>query len=257
VIGQIEATVAALDPTPGDEADLWTAWRNDSSAIAREQLVLLYLPYARGIAVRLYRNHRHHGGDFGDYTQAACIGLLEAIERYDPGRGATFKTYAVRRIEGEIHNTLQRQSDVSEQVSLRRRLQRERLVSLKGESRPPAGRNGQQMLADLTEIAVGLAIGLMLEETAMYQAEDRDPVADNAYGTTAWRQARDRVLSAVRLLPQRQSQVIVMHYFHGLAFDQIGTVLRLTRGRISQLHREALLTLRTHLGPADQFSLVR
>jgi RNA polymerase sigma factor for flagellar operon FliA len=113
------------------------------------------------------------------------------------------------------------------------------------------------MLADLTEIAVGLAIGLMLEETAMYQAEDRDPVADNAYGTTAWRQARDRVLSAVRLLPQRQGQVIVMHYFHGLAFDQIGTVLLLTRGRISQLHREALLMLRTHLGPADQFSLVR
>jgi RNA polymerase sigma factor for flagellar operon FliA len=257
LIGQIDHVLAGPAPETGDEAALWTAWRNARSDAAREQLVLLHLPYARGIAVRLYRNHRHHGGDFGDYTQAACIGLLEAIERYDPERGATFRTFAVRRIEGEIHNTLQRQSDVGEQVSLRRRLQRERLVSLKGESRPPAGRDVQQLLADLTEIAVGLAIGLMLEETSMYQAEDRDPVADNAYGTTAWRQARDRVLSAVRLLPHRQGQVIVMHYFHGLAFDQIGTVLRLTRGRISQLHREALLMLRSHLGSAEHFSMVR
>lgn len=257
MIGTIDSAVAAPAPEADDEAALWAAWRDERSDAAREQLVLRHLPYARAIAVRLYRSHRHHGGDFGDYTQAACIGLIEAIERYDPARGASFRTYAARRIEGEIHNTLQRQSDVGEQVSLRRRLQRERLASLKGDSRPTASRDGQHLLADLTEIAVGLAIGLMLEETAMYQAEDRDPIADNAYGTTAWRQARDRVQSAIRLLPHRQGQVIVMHYFHGLAFDQIGTVLRLTRGRISQLHREALLQLRRHLGPAEQFSLVR
>jgi RNA polymerase sigma factor for flagellar operon FliA len=73
----------------------------------------------------------------------------------------------------------------------------------------------------------------------------------------AWRQARERMLGAVRALPDRERQVIVLHYLHGLTFEHIGAVLELTKGRISQLHREALLMLRAGLGPVEHFTLVR
>jgi RNA polymerase sigma factor for flagellar operon FliA len=104
---------------------------------------------------------------------------------------------------------------------------------------------------------MGLAIGLMLEETAMYASESSESRQDTAYSTVAWRQARERVVASVKLLPERERQIIVLHYFHALAFDQIALVFGLSKGRISQIHREALLRLRELLGPIDQFLLTR
>ncbi len=240
---------------PETEAALWSAWREQRSVAARENLVLLHLPYARKVALRMYRARAYMGIEYADFYQLACIGLLEALERYDPGHEAAFRTFAHSRIEGSVLDGLQHLTEVNEQVSLRRRMQRERLASLKGDTRA-APRTSEQVLAELSEIAVGLAIGLMLEETAMYRAETHESV-DTAYSTVAWRQARELMLGAVRTLPDRERQVIVLHYLHGLTFEHIGAVLELTKGRISQLHREALLLLRAGLGPVDHFTLAR
>lgn len=239
-----------------EELGLWTAWRTSSDLAARERLVLLHLPYARRVAVRLYRQRGSLRVEFDEYYQLACIGLLEAMDRYDFTRGASFRTFSLRRIEGSILNGLQKLSEVTEQVGMRRRLERERLASLKGDV-GSGRRNSRDMLSQLSDIAVGLAIGYMLEETAMFMADEGAVGFDTAYAGEAWRQTRERVIGAVRLLPDRERQIIDLHYFHALGFDQIGTVFGLTKGRISQLHRSALDRLRSCLGPADQFRMIR
>jgi RNA polymerase sigma factor for flagellar operon FliA len=239
-----------------EEARLWAAWRAEGSPTARERLVLRYLPYARWIASRLYRQRGSLSVEFDEYYQLACVGMLEAMDRYDEARGASFRTFSLRRIEGSILNGLPRLSEVSEQIGLRRRLERERLASLKGDG---LGSRQEQRdaLARLSEIAVGLAIGYMLEETAMFMADEHSGGPDTAYAGEAWRQTRERVIAAVRLLPERERQIIVLHYFHALAFEQIASVFGLTKGRISQLHRAALERLRSCLGAVEQFWLVR
>jgi RNA polymerase sigma factor for flagellar operon FliA len=239
-----------------DEPALWSAWRSSSDLAARERLVRLHLPYARRIAARLYRQRGSLQVEFDEYYQLACIGLLEAMDRYDASRGASFQTFSLRRIEGSVLNGLQRLSEVTEQVGLRRRMERERLASLKGET-GGGRRSSRDMLSQLSEIAVGLAIGYMLEETAMFLADEDVGGLDTAYAGEAWRQTRERVLASVRLLPERERQIIDLHYFNGLGFDQIGAVFGLTKGRISQLHRSALERLRGCLGPADQFRMIR
>lgn len=238
----------------GDENRLWSAWRTSGDLAAREKLVLMHLPFARGVAIRLYRQRGALKVEFDEYYQLACVGMLEAMARYEEDRGASFRTYAMRRIEGSILNGLEKLSEVSEQISLRRRLERERLASLKGET--GVGSRGTDTLKYLSEIAVGLAIGYMLEETAMYIA-DENSGRDTAYAGEAWRQTKLRVTRAVEMLPERERRVVVLHYFHALAFDQIAAAFGLSKGRISQIHKAAIVNLKTTLGTVDQFLLIR
>ncbi|MGN6276286.1 MAG: SigB/SigF/SigG family RNA polymerase sigma factor [Solirubrobacterales bacterium] len=80
------------------EADLWDRRLRTRDPIAREELVRLYLPLARGIALGFTRG----GESFDDLLQVASIGLLQAIDRFDPSRGRPFVAYATPTIRCEI-----------------------------------------------------------------------------------------------------------------------------------------------------------
>lgn len=225
------------------EALLWATLRFDNCQHAREPLFHLYRPYARTIAAR----HRPGGGDSTiacDAEQWAYEGLLQAIDSFDPLRGAPFPGFARRRIIGSIRDGLARSTEVNAQISIRRRLERERLRSLKEQSVD----NGGGAIVRLTEIAVGLAVGLMLADTRLIGGDEAVDPAASAYDSLAWRQTLSQLSGAVAALPEREASVIIDHYEHGLSFAQIAELLGLSRGRVSQLHRSALLRLRKKIG---------
>src|SRR5207247_5117094 len=91
-----------------EEAALWRQLRATSDAQAREKLLALHLPYARTLAATFYARRFHDEIEFGDYLQFASVGLLEALDRYDPGRGVQFRTFAARRMQGAILNGLEK-----------------------------------------------------------------------------------------------------------------------------------------------------
>lgn len=220
------------------EALLWATLRFDNRQEAREPLFQLYRPYARSIVAR----HRHLCIDRAtslDAEQWAYEGLLQAIDSYDPLHGAPFPGYAKRRIIGSIRDGLVQSSEINAQYDAKRRLERERLRSLKEQAgqKPDA-------IERITEIAVGLAISLMLAETRLVGGEEDPDPAPSAYDSLAWRQTQSQLARAVEKLPEREAYIILNHYEHGLSFAQIADLLGLSRGRISQLHREALLRLR-------------
>lgn len=80
------------------EADLWAHFCRTRDRSAREELVRLYLPMARGIALGFSRGAE----SFDDLLQVACVGLLQAIDRFDPSRGRPFVAYAAPTIRGEV-----------------------------------------------------------------------------------------------------------------------------------------------------------
>lgn len=79
------------------EAALWSMLRDERSAAARDALYLRYMPWASAIARRVHRRFPRLGADREDFIQNANIGLLEAIERFDPARGIAFQAYAMNR----------------------------------------------------------------------------------------------------------------------------------------------------------------
>ncbi len=220
------------------EALLWATLRFDNRQESREPLFHLYRPYARSIAARNWRTPADYGPS-SDAEQWAYEGLLQAIDSYDPLRGAPFRGFARRRIVGSIRDGLAKLSELDAQHSTRRRLQRERLQSLKGQLD-----EGKDAIERIAEIAVGLAVGLMLADTKIVAGDDDPDPAANAYDTLAWRQTQRQLSRAVELLPEREAMIIVNHYEHGLSFAQIADLIGISRGRVSQLHHSALHKLR-------------
>ncbi|MGH8080810.1 MAG: sigma-70 family RNA polymerase sigma factor [Lysobacter sp.] len=236
----VEETQAASAP----DAALWAALQQDNSSQARETIFLHYLPYAQAIAAGIYRGRFSKDVEFRDFQQLAYIGLLDAMVRFDASLGTSFKTFCTARITGSVLDGIKQLSDAQEQISLKRRLQRDRLNSLKDNSHP----RSRKLTDTLSELAVGLAIGHMLEGTGMF-SNGQEAIRHDGYEAVAWYQTCRSLRQAVSLLPTDMGKVISYHYFHSLPFEQIAGILGLSKGRISQIHRAGLGLLREKIQP--------
>jgi RNA polymerase sigma factor FliA len=229
------------------EADLWHRLRANGDAAARAALLALHLPYAKTVASVYYSRRFSDEVEFGDYLQYASVGMLEALERYDPARGVQFRTFAARRMHGAILNGLERLTEKQQQIAARQRLRAERLQDLKAlaaeEGGGATGRDAQQLLRFVSDVGIGLALCWMLEGTSMVDSSEAATLAP-FYQSVALKQARERLLQAVDALPAQERTVIRNHYLQDIPFDQIAAMLQLTKGRISQIHKQALLHLR-------------
>jgi RNA polymerase sigma factor for flagellar operon FliA len=240
----MEARARTSVPEPdvgGEPAALWQAYRHGRDESLRQRLVGRYLEFARMLAARMYARRTYEGLEFDDYLQFARLGLMEAVDRYDDGLGAKFETFAAHRINGAILNGIATYSEVQEQVAARRRIDAERIEGLHGDA--PDRADPAALFAYLADLAVGVAVGLALEGTGMVQ-DAAAMYGVQPYDGLALRQLRARLKEALAALPERQRKVLSWHYLEQRPFDEIGAALGVTRGRVSQLHKEALASLR-------------
>jgi RNA polymerase sigma factor for flagellar operon FliA len=242
------------DPEAGEES-LWLALREAGSPAARERLFTAYLPFARALAGRRFKGRGGADLEYNDLLQLACAGLLEAIDRFDSGLGVPFKGFAVRRINGSMVDGIAKMSEVREQISFRNRVQRERLRSLSPDGAGPVPRS--RAMEALVDMAVGLALGFMLEGTTLYHKESDPSVTATAYDSAAWKELVERAATEVARLPERDRRIIELHYLEEVNFDHIAALFGLTKGRISQLHKAAMLLLRKRLSAVAGFRLER
>ena len=224
---------------------LWQRHRDQHDAQAREELIMRHLPYARSVAGGLYRQHVHHEVELQDYVQWATLGLIEALDRYDPARGALFTTYAYARMQGAIRNGLEHISERQEQYALHRKLRAERVAAAQFERDvADEGAGDHHLVGDMVEIAAGLMLSVLLDDTGMLQAEDQ-AVPDGCYESVAFKQERKRLRVLISQLTPREQAVVRLHYFQGLTYEYIAQSLDITKGRVAQLHGQALGRLRT------------
>lgn len=238
--------LASHDPL--HEATLWLRLRQEGDPAARRQLLDVHLPYAKVVAASYFARRYHDEIEFGDFLQYARVGMLEAMERYDPARGVQFRTFAARRMHGAILNGLERFTEKQQQIAARQRLRAERveeLKSLAADATAASARDAsaQQLMRFVSEVGIGLALCWMLEGTGLV---DRPEAAASVpfYRSAALRQLRERLLHAVDALPAQERLVIRSHYLQDVEFSALARQLGLTKGRISQIHRQALLRLR-------------
>ncbi|UTY59315.1 sigma-70 family RNA polymerase sigma factor [Massilia sp. erpn] len=225
-------------------AELWQAFRSSGDAALRERLAACYLEFARMMAGKLYAGRTFTGLEFDDYLQFARLGLLEAIDRYDHALGAKFETYAALRINGAILSGIRSYSEVHEQIAARKQIAATRVAALSQAA--PDGRDPDALFGHLAELAIGLAVGFALEGQGMYRDGETE-YPDNSYARAELRQLRERIVALVQTLPARQRRVIAGHYLQGQPFEEIAAALQLSKGRVAQLHKEGLASLRVQL----------
>lgn len=205
---------------------------------ARDALIVKYSPWARMVARDVFMRVYSMRDAWHDCVQNALIGLLEAMDRFDPHRGVIFQTYARYRIRGAVFNglrTLRESMAQSAYLYDQAVAMRERLESL-----DHCDNADQDPLDAFVATTVGLGLGFLLETQSF---PEREGPAD-AYAELEKRELSASVIEGMQLLDEREQTILSLHYYHHVSFMDIASQLGVTKGRISQLHKRALERLR-------------
>lgn len=230
------------------EVELWRAARLHKDSSARLALIDHYSFVARRIAARFYKNRPDDDVEFGDYLQYAMVGLIESIDRYDPEKEAAFATFAGYRIKGAVLNGLQKCTERREQWAYRARFQRDRIDSI-AENVNNLPKN--KIFAEMVDVAIELALSYMLEDSGLITRQELE-LNDNTYNGLVLTELNSQLYTMVAALPDREKFIITNHYFHHVGFDELGKLLGVTKGRVSQLHKRALQLIKAHFDTSSE-----
>lgn len=234
--------LAAIVSAERAEASLWRRSKLVRENDARARIFEKYQPLARSITFSEFNRRRGSGVEIDDIRQLAVEGLLQAIDRFDATRNIPFSAYARKRIKGCIANGLGKSSERSAYYRYRLRIERERLRSLDEQAH-----EDQNPISRISGLATLIAIGIMLEAGRENELEELPSADASAYETAAWNEMRERLQVQLQALALQQQFVLQQHYQNGVSFGEIAKVLKLSKGRISQIHRSALVALRREL----------
>lgn len=213
----------------------------------RESAVTAFFPTLRRLAVRVSRTI-NGAVEIDDLIGDGALGLLRAIDTYDPSYGTTLRQYARRVVLGAMLNGLRRIDPVSERARRAiRDAERERYANAQVEGRlrtfteleylNPALRRAREAAHVYSSVSLdGFSGG---ERTIL--ADLRDEPSAQALRSSLSRELRE----ALALLPQRQRQVVALHYYGEASMRTIGRRMGISAQRVSQLHAQALARLRT------------
>jgi RNA polymerase sigma factor FliA len=221
----------------------WREYASSRTQELRSELIQRYIGLARITAARLYQRRLDNSVAFADYLQYARVGLVEAIDHYDPAREVPFEAFSSYRIKGAVLNGLEGESELAAQRAFWSRRARDRFESLKSHETQGDRRASLEELVNLT---VGLALSHVIEHDDGEVIDES--LAANPYAVTELAQLKRAVRSLLPALPDRERELIRRHYEEHVEFQQIAVEWGVTKGRVSQLHAQALQRLRQLLG---------
>ncbi|MDR1590367.1 MAG: sigma-70 family RNA polymerase sigma factor [Oscillospiraceae bacterium] len=205
-----------------------------------------------GLVWSVARRFFGRGVDSDDLYQLGCVGLLKAVDGYDPGFGTQFSTYAVPKIAGEIRRFLRDDGSVKVSRAMKERAGAIRKAERELEQRLGRAPTVSELSDELGIPAEDIAAALAAAESPVSLSAEADAgrpaVADTA-GGGGWSEdgvvERIALRDALRALPERERLVIELRYFRGLTQDAAARVLRVSQVQISRLERRAIEKLRT------------
>ena len=259
---RILSVVARADETQ----ELWLEFRRTGDQKIRDRLILTYAPLVKYVAGRLGSGLPAHV-DEGDLVSYGLLGLIGAIERYDPARDVKFETYAMARIKGQIIDELRSMDWVPRSVRARARHIERAIGELEARlGRAPTdeeiakklGVTEEELEESLGEIARSSIAALDELWTVSGSGGDQvalidtieDEGAPDPQGTLSVTEQKEALADAIARLPEREKLVVTLYYYEELTLREIGEVLGVTESRVSQLHTKAILRLKAHIASA-------
>jgi RNA polymerase sigma factor for flagellar operon FliA len=245
-----------------DMQRVWIEYRRTKDQKLRDRLILTYAPLVKYVAGRLGSGLPAHVDD-EDLASYGLLGLIGAIERYDPMREIKFETYALGRIKGAIIDELRTLDWVPRSVRSRARQIERTIGELEAKfGRAPtdeeiAGKLGvseEELDDDLFQIS-RTSIAALDELWTVSAGGDQVSLIDTIEDTSGpspttaldETELREAMADAIAGLPEREKIVITLYYYEELTLREIGEVLGVTESRVSQLHTKAVLRLKARL----------
>jgi RNA polymerase sporulation-specific sigma factor len=205
-----------------------------------------------GLIWSIVRRYYGRGVEPDDLYQLGCLGFLKAVRGYDPEFGTQFSTYAVPKISGEIRRFLR--DDGAVKVS---RGIKERAMAIRGARLRLQGVLGREPTLSELSAETGLepeeiaAAETAVEPVASLQMETGDGLTlESVLGSGGMEeQVVEQVTlrRAIRTLPERERQVLLLRYYKGLTQSRVATVLGVSQVQVSRIERRAVQKLREEL----------
>jgi RNA polymerase sigma factor FliA len=242
------------------ETDLLNRYLATHSADVREELVLRYVTLVHFVLGRLGIS-QEVGSDYEDLVNQGLLGLIEAVDRYDPGFNTQFSTYATFRIRGKILDYLRsldwlsrtarhRTRDIRQAIStLSDRYQRQPSDAELAEHLGMDVNKVQQALVDSSRVLISLDAVVDVDdenESSLYDTLADDNQTDPSELVDQM-DMQERLVVALKKLPEREQTVLSLYYFEELTLREIGEVLGVSESRACQLHARAVLSLQSLL----------
>src|ERR671938_85164 len=238
-------------------------YRKTRDQAVRDRLILSYAPLVKYVAGRLGSGLPAHV-DENDLVSYGLLGLIGAIERFDPDRDIKFETYAIARIKGSIIDELRAMDWVPRSVRSRARDIERAIADLERKlMRAPTDEEIAEKLGISTEdlndnlSEIGRSSIAALDELWTISSSGGDQVAlidtiEDTQGpepqsALAETEMKEAIAEAIARLPEREKLVVTLYYYEELTLREIGEVLGVTESRVSQLHTKAILRLKARL----------
>ena len=237
--------------TASEAETLWRSWKTRRDVRARDALVVAYAPMVRYIASRKLRELPAHC-DLDDLASAGLVALLEALDRFDPAKGATFEQYAWTRVAGALLDELRRLDWASRSVRREgRRIERARDAFF---ARTGALPTEAELAAELGVAVAGLRATLAdlersdvgslnapargSEEGVAAEVGDTIQAPQGAHEPESTLLGADRnaaVRAAIARLTERERHVLALVHVQELPGVEIGRRLGISESRVSQI----------------------
>jgi RNA polymerase sigma factor FliA len=245
-----------------DMHSVWVEYRRTGDKQVRDRLILTYAPLVKYVAGRLGSGLPAHVDD-EDLVSYGLLGLIGAIERFDPTREIKFETYALGRIKGAIIDELRSLDWVPRSVRARAREIERSIAELESKlGRAPtdeeiAGKLGTTVeelddaLLEISRTSIGALDELWTvsaggDQVALIDTIE-DPTGPSPPSALDATELREAMADAIARLPEREKLVVTLYYYEELTLREIGEVLGVTESRVSQLHTKAILRLKARL----------
>ena len=249
-------------PIGGDTQTLWQEYRATRDRGVRDRLILTYAPLVKFVAGRLGSSLPSHV-DEQDLVSYGLLGLIGAIERYDPDREIKFETYAIMRIKGAIIDELRSLDWVPRSVRSRARAIERAIVELERslmraptdeEIAAKVGISSEELDRSLFEISRSSMAALDElwtpqgggDQVALIDTIE-DVAGEDPEFSLEQTELNEALAESIARLPEREKLVVTLYYYEELTLREIGEVLGVTESRVSQLHTKAILRLKAHL----------
>ncbi|MGQ9608775.1 MAG: sigma-70 family RNA polymerase sigma factor [bacterium] len=241
--------------------ELWRQYKYEKSNNAREKLVVRCLPLVKAMAQRL-SIYTSPCCDVDDLVSCGIIGLLDALEKYDPSMYVSFRTYAKCRIRGAILDEIRKlrwaPRSIQEKIRDLRRVNEhlEQILSRTPNEEELSDALGmsldqfRKMLVQIGPSAIFVSSSMPCnnddeysDESIQFESLVADPEAVNPDVQVISDETRNILAETIKSLPEKESIVISLYYYEEMTMKEIGEVLNLTESRVCQIHSKALLSL--------------
>jgi RNA polymerase sigma factor FliA len=259
--------VVTVPPQVDDElASHWHDFKGDASPEAREKLILHYAPLVKYVASRVATG-LPASVEQADLVSYGMFGLIDALQKFEPGRGNKFETYAIPRIKGAIIDELRAMDWVPRSVRFKAReiekahADLESMLKRQPTEKEMAERLGVS-LRELHEVVSQISfVSVLALDELVSVGSDRgeqvsllDTLADKGLDPTSGvesQETRGLLAAAINSLSEREKIVVTLYYFEGLTLAEIGEILGVTESRVCQIHTKAVAGLRGQLSEVE------